>query len=82
MSESRTKIGVGGRVVIPSRYRKRIGVEVGDEVVLILDGGELRLLTPRQAVKQAQDLVRKYIPSEKRLADELIEERRRETERG
>ena len=81
MSDVRTKIGVGGRVVIPARYRKRIGVEVGDEVVLQLDGEGVRLLTPRQAVKQAQDLVRKYVPAGRSLSDELLEDRRKEAER-
>jgi len=80
--ETRTKIGLGGRVVIPARYRKTIGVEVGDEVVLILDGEEVRVMTPRQAVRQAQALVRKHIPAGRKLAAELIEERRKETERG
>jgi AbrB family looped-hinge helix DNA binding protein len=80
--ETRTKIGLGGRVVIPARYRKTIGVEVGDEVVLILDGGEVRVMTPRQAVRQAQALVRKHIPAGRKLAAELIEERKRERERG
>ena len=81
MSEVRTKIGPGGRVVIPARFRKRIGVDVGDEVVLVLDGESVRLLTPRQAVKQAQAIVRRYIPAADRLADELIEDRRREATR-
>ncbi len=81
MPEVRTKIGAGGRVVIPARYRKRIGVDVGDEIVLVLDGESVRLLTPRQAVKQAQAIVRRYIPAADRLADELIEERRREAKR-
>ncbi len=67
--------------MIPARYRKRIGVDVGDEVVLVLDGESVRLLTPRQAVKQAQAIVRRYIPAADRLSDELIEDRRREATR-
>jgi AbrB family looped-hinge helix DNA binding protein len=82
MNDVKTKIGSGGRIVIPSRYRKTIGVAVGDEVVLILDGEGMRVMTPRQAVKQAQRLVRKYVPRGLSLADELIEERRKETESG
>jgi len=39
-------------------------------------------MTPRQAVRQAQALVRKHIPAGRKLASELIEERRREKERG
>jgi antitoxin PrlF len=82
MSEIKTRIGPGGRIVIPARFRKTIGIGVGDEVVLILDGEGVRLMTPRQAVRRAQELVRKYVPAGTNLADELIEERRKETENG
>jgi hypothetical protein len=58
-----------------------MGVGVGDEVVLVLEDEGVRLLTPRQAVKRAQVLVRKYVPAGASLADELIEERRKETGR-
>jgi AbrB family looped-hinge helix DNA binding protein len=81
MSEVKTKIGKGGRVVIPSRYRRAAGLKEGDEVILALDETGLRILTPRQAIKQAQDLVRKYIPAGDRLADELLSERRRDAKR-
>jgi AbrB family looped-hinge helix DNA binding protein len=81
MSEIKTKIGKGGRVVIPSRYRRAAGLKEGDEVILALDETGLRILTPRQAIKQAQDLVRKYIPAGDRLADELLSERRRDAKR-
>jgi bifunctional DNA-binding transcriptional regulator/antitoxin component of YhaV-PrlF toxin-antitoxin module len=82
MAEIRTKIGPGGRIVIPSRYRKKIGVGIGGEVILVLDEEGVRLVTPRQAVARAQALVRKYVRSGEGLARELIEERRREAERG
>ena len=82
MVDLKTKIGPGGRIVVPARYRKSMGVEVGDEIVLILDGEGVRVMTPRQAVKRAQELVRKYIPGGTSLADELIEERRKESESG
>jgi bifunctional DNA-binding transcriptional regulator/antitoxin component of YhaV-PrlF toxin-antitoxin module len=68
-------------VVIPSRYRRAAGLKEGDEVILALDETGLRILTPRQAIKQAQDLVRKYIPAGDRLADELLSERRRDAKR-
>ncbi len=81
MPDVRTRIGRGGRIVIPTRYRKKIGVSVGDEVLLVLEEGGLRLLTPREAVKRAQVLVRKYVPADASLEKELIEERRKENER-
>ena len=82
MVDVKTKIGPGGRIVIPARNRKTMGAQVGDEIVLILDGEGVRVMTPRQAVKRAQELVRKYIPGGTSLADELVEERRKETESG
>lgn len=66
--------------MIPSRYRRAIGVGEGDEIILALEENGLRLLTPRQAIRQAQELVRKYVPAGRSLAAELLEERRREAE--
>ena len=40
-----TKIGVGGRVVIPADLRRGIGADIGDEVILRLAGGEIHILT-------------------------------------
>jgi AbrB family looped-hinge helix DNA binding protein len=73
-----TKIHEGGRLVIPASYRKALGLKPGDEVLLILEDNEIRLVSPRQAVAQAQDLVRRYVSRERILSDELIHERREE----
>jgi len=78
MTQVKTKIGEGGRIVIPAEYRQALGLQVGDEVILRLEGGELRIFTLNQAIKRAQELVSRYIPEERSLADELIAERRRE----
>ena len=53
----------------------------GDEVVLVLDDNELRVVPPSQAVKKAQALVRQFVPAGRRLAKELVQERRREARR-
>ena len=71
----------GGRVVIPAGFRRALGLEVGDDVLLRLEEGQLRLITRRQAVKEAQELVRQYIPEGRSLVDELIAERRSEATR-
>lgn len=81
MAEIKTKIGKGGRVVIPSRFRRAAGLKEGDEVILTLDAGGLRILTPGQAIQLAQGLVRKYVRAGESLADELVRERRREAKR-
>jgi bifunctional DNA-binding transcriptional regulator/antitoxin component of YhaV-PrlF toxin-antitoxin module len=62
-------------VVIPAAYRRQLGLRVRDEVILVLENGGLRVLTPHQAIKEAQALVRRHVPAGTRLADELIAER-------
>lgn len=75
MSQVRTKLGKGGRVVIPAEYRRTLGLKPGDEVILLLEEGEVRLLTPQRAVQRAQALVRCYIPEGRSLVEELLRER-------
>jgi AbrB family looped-hinge helix DNA binding protein len=82
MPSRHVRIAAGGRVVIPAEYRKALGVEVGDHVVIELKGDELRLRSRQAAIKKVQAMVRKHIPDESRsLADELIAERRQEAAR-
>jgi AbrB family looped-hinge helix DNA binding protein len=76
-----TKMGDGGRLVIPAEYRRALGVEPGDELVLVLEENSVRVLTPREGVRRAQMLVRSYVKEGTLLSDELIEERRRSSER-
>jgi antitoxin PrlF len=80
MNEVKTKLSEGGRIVIPVEYRQALGLQVGDEVILRLADGEVRIYTLRQAIKRAQKLVQRYIPQSRSLADELIAERRLESE--
>jgi len=76
--EFKTKLAEGGRIVIPAEYRQALGLHVGDELILRLENGEVRIFTTRQAIRRAQELVRRYIPQKRSLSDELIAERRKE----
>jgi len=55
-----------------------MGIKPGDEVVMVLEEGELRVLGARQAIARAQSLVRRYVPEGRCLSQELIQERREE----
>ena len=79
--DSKTVIGKNGRIVIPVKIRETLGLKTGDEVVLTVDDGELRILPLREAVKRAQETVRKYIPEGRMLSEELVQERRAEGRR-
>lgn len=77
----RFKIGPGGRVVIPADVRQALGVVEGDTLLATLVDGELRLQSPRLALRRAQAMVRAAIPAGVSLVDDLLAERRREVER-
>jgi AbrB family looped-hinge helix DNA binding protein len=81
MDSTRAHLGKSGRLVLPAEYRRALQLEPGDEVVLVLEGHEIRLLPPARAVKRAQALVHQFVPKARHLANELLHERRREVRR-
>jgi bifunctional DNA-binding transcriptional regulator/antitoxin component of YhaV-PrlF toxin-antitoxin module len=81
MDDVIVRIAAGGRIVIPADFRRELGADVGDEIILRLAGGEIRILTRDQAVRKAQALVRNQIPASRSLVKELLQERRKEAKR-
>jgi antitoxin PrlF len=75
-TEARLRVNENGRVVIPASFRKALGINAGDEVVLRIEDDELRITTLKRRVERAQRRVRRYIKPGRSLADELIAERR------
>lgn len=78
MRETKVTLSGGGRIVIPAAYRHALGMKEGDELILRVDEGELRLKTQDKAIRDAQSIVRRYVPKDRSLVDELIRERREE----
>jgi len=78
MNETSTKIAHCGRLVIPAKHRRALGLKTGDEVILRVVDGELRILSRTEAVRRAQELVRRHVRKERSLVDELSAERRAE----
>jgi len=85
-ADIRTKVGENGRLVIPSTFRKALGIDRGGEVILHLDQDGIQITTTRLRIARAQRIVRKYIKPGVSLVDELLAERRaeakKELERG
>ncbi|MEP7335723.1 MAG: AbrB/MazE/SpoVT family DNA-binding domain-containing protein [Actinomycetota bacterium] len=77
----RTRIGQGGRVVLPARLRAAAGLAVGDAVVVKLEDGTVRLVKLDEAIRRAQALVRRHVSPGRSLSDELIAERKAEAVR-
>jgi len=80
-TEARLRINENGRVVIPASFRKALGINPGDEVILSLEEDELRITTMKRRIERAQRRARKYLKPGVSLVDELIAERREAAKR-
>ena len=67
-----------GRIVVPARFRKSLGLEPGDPVTVTLEGDVLRVRTIQATLEKARAIMRKKNPKKRSLVDELIAERRAE----
>jgi AbrB family looped-hinge helix DNA binding protein len=76
VEEARTRVNENGRVVIPASFRKALGIEVGDEVLLRIEDDELRITTQQRRIQRAQRRARKYLKRGTSLVSELLAERR------
>lgn len=77
--QARTKINRQGRIVIPAECRTAAGLKPGDDLIVETIGdGELRLSTPRRAIKDAQTIVARHRKKAGDPVQELIDERRAE----
>ena len=70
-----------GRLVIPADMRSAMLIEDSGHLTARVVEGELRVLTPRAAVRKLQMMMRDTVPAGFSLADELIAERRAEAQR-
>lgn len=74
-----TNVAEGGRIVIPAGFRKALGIRPGDKVVVQLDKDEVRVYTRAEALRRLQEKVTRAVPRGVSLAQQLIEDRRRES---
>ncbi|PXW55881.1 MULTISPECIES: AbrB/MazE/SpoVT family DNA-binding domain-containing protein [Methylobacteriaceae] len=78
MESRSSKIVDGGKVVIPAKFRRELGIEVGDTVVMEVVDGELRIRSRDAAIAEIQKLARSFVPEGVSVVDELISDRRAE----
>ena len=79
--EFRVQIRSGGRFVLPAKLRKELQIKAGDEIVLRLENGSVRLVPLHQAVIIAQQTVKKYVPQGTSLVEDWIQARKEEATR-
>lgn len=72
----RSKLDASGRVVLAADLRSALDLHEGDTVLLVKDDETVRIETPEQALKAAQEYFCKLAPPERILSEELLKERR------
>ena len=70
------RINENGRIVIPASFRKALGLEPGDAVVLSLEGGQLLVEPHRARVARIQDEFEPYASGQSSAAQDLVDESR------
>ena len=74
------KVDNQGRISTPAKWRVEQGIKPGSELVVLEEDGRLIIQTREQAVREAQAIIRQYIPKDVSLVDDLIKDRKREME--
>ncbi|MFI5021223.1 MAG: AbrB/MazE/SpoVT family DNA-binding domain-containing protein [Alphaproteobacteria bacterium] len=82
MKYAHAKVSASGRLSLPAGFRKAVGLDRGGNVVIELDGREMRIVTLDEAVTRAQALSRRLLKGKSKFSvDDFIAERHREAER-
>ncbi|AIK96626.1 AbrB/MazE/SpoVT family DNA-binding domain-containing protein [Candidatus Odyssella acanthamoebae] len=74
----RTKISAGGKVSIPSIYRKQLELKEGDEVLIDIQEGQLVISSLRTSLLKARNLISKYHPQAGSLGEKLTSTQKEE----
>jgi antitoxin PrlF len=75
----KSQINANGRIVIPFRIRRAMGLEPGDTVTMVLEDGILRIEPYQARLKRIQAELKKFVRPGAPASDELAAERREES---
>lgn len=77
MTTLTVQVSQGGRIVIPTEMRKKMGIGTGDQVLLFWseEKQELVIATRKQRLKQAKAMIKQFAQPKGSVVDELIAER-------
>ena len=74
----RVKLGEGGRFVIPAAMREEMGVKPGEDLILHVENGELRVRSWLQNLRRVQAELSALKKPDESVVDEFLKERREE----
>jgi bifunctional DNA-binding transcriptional regulator/antitoxin component of YhaV-PrlF toxin-antitoxin module len=76
------RVSASGRLSLPADFRKAVGLSRGGDVVIELDGGEIRIRTIGEVIASAQTLTRAMLRDNPGgTVDAFLADRRREAEK-
>lgn len=82
MASQAVKIIEGGKLIIPAAFRRKLGIDTGDTVVVELAEDGLHVRSLSAAVRIAQQIVREFVPETDEPNDKPMGETPIETDRG
>lgn len=82
MNAVRGRVSQSGRLSLPADFRRAIGLEHGGDVVVELEGGEIRIRTVTEVISRAQTLTRSLLGEKSEASvDAFLAARREDGER-
>jgi AbrB family looped-hinge helix DNA binding protein len=76
----KSKVTKGGKLSIPSKFRKNLNIKDGTDVIFSIENGEMKITPVNLVLERARSILKKHVNNDVSLVDELIRERRKEAE--
>lgn len=76
-----TKIDRAGRLLIPLKIRRELGLTENTDLILRVENGELHMHTRDAAIKRARERLKRLKKPGESIVDEFLAERREEAGR-
>jgi AbrB family looped-hinge helix DNA binding protein len=82
MNTVRGKVSETGRLSLPAEFRRAVGLERGGDVVVELDGREIRIRTVDEVLAHAQSRTRQLLGGKPGTSvDDFLSERHRDADK-
>jgi AbrB family looped-hinge helix DNA binding protein len=78
----KSRIDQAGRILIPASHRQLLHLMPGQDVILQMEEGELRVRSFKESAKHARNLVKQYNSKDQDLVELLFQARKEDATHG
>jgi len=78
----KSKVDQAGRILIPASLRQLLHLMPGQDVVLQMEEGDLRIRSFKESAKHARNLVKQYNSKDQDLVELLFQARKEDATHG